>query len=718
MSVPVRGRHGQQQGKGIRHMRPEVRTGRTQTVRVLHSTPRKQRAALPLAAAAVAVFTTVAAPIGTTSASGATSPNATGRTAVASDQPSWARAGTDQGAVAVGATLTARVILAGRDPSGLAAFALAVSTPGDEAFQHFLTAARLQKRFGPTARQVSAVTRWLTGSGLTITDRNSHWVDVSGPASAMQTAFGTRIDSFTAADGRTHHAPTSGATVPTALAGAVSAVAGLADPLRGTTEGATSAAAARAASSTTATASLTATAAAAAVPLCSPDFGSIKAVGYPAGYTKHETLGVCDYTPSQLRGAYGVTASGRTGTGVTVAIVDAYGSPTMLADANRFAANHGDSAFAVGKYTETVTPGQWQHVSDGLCQAPSDWAGEQSLDVEMVHGLAPDASVHYYGANSCLDADFIATMAGIVDAHSADVVSMSFGETMHETIGDLDPATITAETQIFMDGAAEGIGFDGASGDCGNDAARLAGPNCDAKSARAQVEWPSSSVWVTAVGGTALSVSHGGEYRWETGMGDLRSVLSADGSSWQPAIPAPFFFGGGGGTSEDFAQPAYQANVVPYALSHTLGDGSHTTTAMRTSPDVAMNGDLYTAVATGQTDPATGVFSEGGVGGTSVSTPEFAALQADAMQTSRSPLGFANPLLYSKAGSDEFTDVVAHPDGAPPVISSIFVGLNPDGTKRVRLIEFGQDNGLTATPGYDLATGLGSPRENYLTSVN
>ena len=46
---------------------------------------------------------------------------------------------------------------------------------------------------------------------------------------------------------------------------------------------------------------------------------------------------MCGYTPRQVRGAYGVTASGMTGAGQTVAIVDAYASPTMLSDANTYA---------------------------------------------------------------------------------------------------------------------------------------------------------------------------------------------------------------------------------------------------------------------------------------------------------------------------------------------------------------------------------------------
>ena len=51
---------------------------------------------------------------------------------------------------------------------------------------------------------------------------------------------------------------------------------------------------------------------------------------------------LCGYTPRQLRGAYGVTSSGMTGRGQTIAIVDAYRAPAMLADSRTYAALTGD----------------------------------------------------------------------------------------------------------------------------------------------------------------------------------------------------------------------------------------------------------------------------------------------------------------------------------------------------------------------------------------
>jgi subtilase family serine protease len=391
----------------------------------------------------------------------------------------------------------------------------------------------------------------------------------------------------------------------------------------------------------------------------------------------------------------------------------------MRSDADRFAQAHGDRPFAGNQYQETFTKSQWTHTTDGVCQTPGDWAGEEALDIETVHGMAPGATVHYFGANSCSDEDINTTLAAIVDHHAADIVSDSFGETMHRTSGDLDPALVSQATQLFQYAAAEGIGLYYATGDCGDDSVRT-GPGCDQESARAQTEWPASSPWVTGVGGTALALGADGSPLWQASMGDRRSALSDDGKSWVP-FPGDFSFGGGGGISEDFPQPDYQKGVVPKALATRPATGAKAGKAMRTLPDVAMDGDLLTAAQVGVTDGSNGKYSEASVGGTSVAAPLFAAMQADAQQArvaaGGKPIGFANPDLYERATSSTFTDVVAHPAGAPRNISTVLdLGTDGQGKRQVRLFELGRDQGLPAATGYDLATGLGSPREEYLNS--
>ncbi|MFG2821659.1 protease pro-enzyme activation domain-containing protein [Kitasatospora sp. NPDC048365] len=642
--------------------------------------------------------------------------------------PHWATPTTDQGTTPSGQQITARVYLAGKDPAGLAAYAREVSTPGSPLYGKFLTPEQVQSRFGASAAQTAAVRSWVTGAGLSVASATTHYLDVRGSSAAVDRAFGTRLHQYVV-NGQMLTAPDADAVVPAGVSSAVLGVTGLnsqahfmrsqAVSQSGAMDGAartgTQTPASRPAPGTGI--STTAT--------CSDYWGQKPVTGGPEGYTPTTSYAQCPLIPSQLREAYGITASHLTGKGVTIAIVDAYGSSTMLADANRYATSHGDNAFRKGQYSEIVTPSQWN--SQDNCGGPAGWLDEEALDVEMAHGLAPDANILYVGANSCMDTDLLAALATIVDKHLADVVSNSWDILLHTTDGDEPQAMIDAYEQVFQQGAVEGIGFDFASGDCGDNspAAAAKGLNCLPGSNRAQAFFPGADPWVTDLGGTALGIKDAkGTYGFETDMGNLRSVLELNSSPGQPAeswnpFPGYFYFGGGGGTSEDFAQPWYQRGIVPDRLAHTLMTGKASATAQRVTPDVAMNGDLYTSVLVGVTGYGPdGVYTESGFGGTSVATPEFSAIQADAIQARHGrPIGFANPAIYARYGSAAFHDVVNNTTGPgqPPLNAVADFGI-VDNALRVRLVAFGRDYGLAATKGFDNATGVGSPTGAYLNS--
>ena len=85
-----------------------------------------------------------------------------------------------------------------------------------------------------------------------------------------------------------------------------------------------------------------------------------------------------------------------TGKGQTVAIVDAYASPTMLSDANEFAKVVGDKPFRPGQYQQYL-PSTFTDTAADECDA-AGWYGEETLDVQQVHGEAPDANVRFVAA--------------------------------------------------------------------------------------------------------------------------------------------------------------------------------------------------------------------------------------------------------------------------------------------------------------------------------
>ena len=140
----------------------------------------------------------------------------------------------------------------------------------------------------------------------------------------------------------------------------------------------------------------------------------------------------CGYVPSQLRSTYGVKGGYSFGSfggiglgqGTTVAIVDAYDAPTLLKDANTYASRHGDQIFGRFQFQDHSVP---EDASTGDDCGGNGWYGEQTLDVEAVHGMAPNANVWYYGAASCFDDDLLASLAQIVNDDAASIVSNSWG---------------------------------------------------------------------------------------------------------------------------------------------------------------------------------------------------------------------------------------------------------------------------------------------------
>jgi subtilase family serine protease len=134
---------------------------------------------------------------------------------------------------------------------------------------------------------------------------------------------------------------------------------------------------------------------------------------------------------------------------------------------------------------------------------------------------------------------------------------------------------------------------------------------------------------------------------------------------------------------------------------------------MRAVPDISMNGDPNTGFQVGETQ----VFPDGTywdqyrIGGTSLSSPVYAGLMAIAQQKAGHDFGFANPLLYSKAGSSAYHDIV--PPTAPIAVArnNYTNSVDASGGTFVSLRTLDFDSGLTihVRPGYDDVTGVGSP---------
>ena len=632
-----------------------------------------------------------------------------GAAAVAGTAPAWATASADRGQVAAGSTVTSTVYLASKDQAGMAAYAEAVSTPGNAQYHKFLSTTQFQARFGSTAAQAAAVEAWLRSAGLHVVSATSHQVVVSGTAAQTEAAYSTSLHDYSV-KGKTYRAPSGDARVPGTLAADVLTVSGLSSMPTYLSPSSLVNTAQAEAQITGQKPTMTKSADGAyyiGQEPCSSYYGQVKDTTAPVlNGTKNNPYVMCGYVPSQVRSAYGVTAV--TGKGVTVAVIDAYGSSDMLADANQYAKNHGDPAFKPGQYLETTTPSQWY--DEDVCGGPAGWGPEEHIDVEAVHAMAPGATVHYYGGNSCQNADLLAPLQSIVDTHSADIVTNSFGEVVYSSTGDLDATDQAAEDQTLMQAAIEGIEVNFSTGDCG---AEIPTTGCGTNdtSTQPQADWPASDQWATAVGGTSLAIGKNGQTLWNTAWGT--DIFLDEGTSWSEY---GWYFGGGGGTSGIFTQPWYQRGVVSTSLATTLPTGARTSQRMRVIPDVSMDADPYTGFLVGATqvlpDGSTG-YGENTWGGTSLASPLFAGLQADAMQLQgRQPIGFANPAIYARYGSFAYDDVTSTGPGSKAYNDFP----TADGTGTDYAVEFGNLQILQATRGYDDSTGVGTPSPLYLWS--
>jgi len=615
---------------------------------------------------------------------------------LAGTKPSWASPGRLTGAVAATHSVNARVWLAPRNSAQLDALAREVSDPASSQYRKYISNAQYVARFAPTAAQVAAVMRWLTAAGLQI-DRvgpDNHYLAVSGSAAAINAAFSTQLARF-GVKGKQVQAPAKTLSVPNSLAANVLSVTGL-TKLGHMMKPADLGAPAPFVNGTP----------------CSSYYGQKVAYDQPKFKGKRLPYAVCGYVPSQLRGAYGEDGPGsesNLGKGATIAITDAFDASTLEADANTYSQRHGDKKFAKGQFQDRSFPEPPPDDPNVEACGGNDWYGEQALDIEAAHGMAPGANVYYYGASSCFDDDLLASLSQVVTDNKASIVTNSWGDptffvdngVLYSTIDD---SLVNAYESIFKQGAVQGIGFYFSSGDNGDDLDAFG---------YAHPEFPTGDPWVTSVGGTSLAVDSHDRRGFETGWGTSKWLLSDDGLSWVPyddEVP-PFYYGAGGGYSQVFDEPAYQYGVV------------HSPTGGRAVPDIGLVGDPTTGMLVGETQdfdlpsrygPPGVHYGEYRIGGTSLSSPLMAGVQAAAEGHSR--IGFANPLIYLLYRHGAYYDVT--PQGDLGNIRSDYVnGENASDGIVYSLRTFDEDSSLKTGRGWDDVTGVGAPTSRYFDQV-
>jgi len=572
------------------------------------------------------------------------------------------------GSVPADRTIRGVIGLRPQHAAALADFAKAVSTPGTAEYRHYLPARRFEVAFSPTRATVDAVERTLRSEGLTasVVSSNRLLIDFRGTAAAVDSAFHTSLAAYRLPSGRQAFANTSAPTLPASIAPSVQAVVGLNDLVEPQITPF------RPASKPRGTPAQRAAATKAAAKAATTSGGP--AACKTAVRTAGALLGLTDTQLADMYGVRGLYQTGDTGQGQTVAVYEL--EPYRTTDIEHF----DNCYFGAAATGQMLTRLRTVNVDGG--DPPGPGSSESELDIDDVSALAPGANIDVYQAPPS-DAGYLDDWNAIVADDTAKTVTSSWGSGCETAVAAAEPGLEQVENTIFEQAALQGQTILDAAGDAGSDGCAYdsyapVAPDLSAAD-------PASQPYVTAVGGTTVDEPSDPpvEQAWNDGAGNGA---------------------GGGGISAVWPQPAWQrystvlgmdtASVIAKAKavsgSHFC-DTSGVTTPCREVPDVSANADEYTGVTIDYDG------SWGTIGGTSSSTPLWAAMLADIDSTpachSAGGVGFANPSLYALASvRDEyrasFNDVTTADND-----------------------QFGAAEGLyQAAKGYDMATGLGTPR--------
>jgi subtilase family serine protease len=392
---------------------------------------------------------------------------------------------------------------------------------------------------------------------------------------------------------------------------------------------------------------------------------------------------VACFDPAQVRLAYHLGplyAKGVTGKGVTIVIVDSYGSPTITSDLKVF-----DRAYHLPAppSLRIIQPAGKVPAYDPASSDMVGWAGETTLDVEWAHVIAPGASlllvetpvsetegVHGFP-------QIVAAEQYVLKHHLGAVISQSFGAT-EATFPSR--SAVQALRGAYQRAYADHVTVLAASGDSG---AADVGLDETTYYSFPVTSWPDSDPLVTGVGGTQLHFDAQASPAAPTVWNDTYNTAANELTEGDPG-PNPL--ASGGGLSMFFTRPSYQDSVASVV------------SGKRGVPDVSMSASCSGSVTT------YGSFGGAPAGwsptcGTSEATPLFAGIVALADQLAGHPLGLINPALYQLAAQ--------HAPGIVPVTRGDNTVSFTQGGRRQTV------TGYTARAGYDLATGVGTIDAQY-----
>ena len=599
------------------------------------------------------------------------------RATLAGSRPERVRSAQDLGAVDGSTTLQSMTLVFSRSAqqqADLDALLAAQQDPASPQFHQWLTPAEFGARFGMADADLAKAEAWLQSQGFTVDSvapsRNS--ISFSGSAAAVASAFGAPLHRYSVG-GVAHMAPSADITLPAALAGVVADVRNLSD-FR---------------------------------PKPRVRYGNVARPNFTSSQTGNHFL-----TPGDIATIYDIKAAynaGYTGSGQTIAIMGQ--SAVLSSDITSFQAGIGQASKLP---TLLLVP------NTGASTLYQGDESESDLDLEYATGIAPGATVYfvYVGANAT--ASVFDSLTYAIQNRVANIVNISYGE-CEPLLGQSQYTSLTATLQ---QAAAQGQTIVSAAGDEGSTDCYGTSGITTTQAQQLAVDFPSSSQYVTGVGGTEfpsadVTASTGNTTYWKGGSSDIVSSAVSyipeqvwnDDTASDPSSPLS---AGGGGVSIFTSRPSWQAGVPG------IPSGS-----MRLVPDIALdsspNNASYaycssdtSAWASGQSGSCTSGLRDSVsqdltvAGGTSFAAPIFAGMVAIINQArGYTAQGVVNPTLYTLASNST-------------TYASAFHDITSGGNYcniGVTYCVASTSTSFAAGTGYDEATGLGSVDFNNLLSA-
>ena len=562
------------------------------------------------------------------------------------------------GSVPGSAVLSVAVGLPEQNSQALQTAIQNVSNPASPSYRHFINAGTFASTYGAPASAYQQLIALLQSTGFSVVNTfpTNLLVEVSGPVSAINQTFFLNLNFYLRPDGTLFFAPDREPSINLSTTVAtVLRISGLNNAY----------------------------------------------IGGPAQAPSQGSSPTDLFTGQDLRNAYlGCAQATLTGAGQNVGIFAGGGfSQTDISDYQN----------AYAPPNVQPLPVNWVPLNEQSTPNPVQFApaGETTGDIEAVLALAPAAQVTVFETNlqcglcfpgiqagtnpcgnpnhpcctqSCNNANFMANALHYMANLGAFLGINQFSNSWQ---ADIDQNTIAAMDQFAMYGES----YFASAGD--NGAYQIS-----------SLTFPELYLpWQTVVGGTVLTMqgvgaedcsqytvpcSYAGETAWGGG-----------GGGTLPSYPQGFFpYGNGGFILQSVSIPPYQQGLSQFATPQNPISATY-----RNLPDVSM---VASSNNVGPANPVSNFNSgvtafpgvETGFGGTSVSAPLLAGFMALVNEQKKTgSVGFANYALYASANGNYTTGVAGFNDIASG------------------------SNGYSATTGYDLATGLGTPNCNLIDAL-